>query len=171
MFNRWQDRIEGARLLDLFCGSGSVGIEALSRGASSSAFVDSRRPALEMARRNLSKLGGSRAARSSALFLRSTADVRGFRPRLDRLGSFDLVFADPPYGFEVGSALLAEVALRMESGGSLVLEHSSRIDPPGSQPRLARLDQRAYGDSTLTWYQSEAPDAGNGSLAHSAGGK
>ena len=89
VFSAIQFEVEGARVLDLFCGSGQMGIEALSRGAQSCVFVDSSRASQDVTKKNLTTTGLMKQARVAAMdyqmFLKSSKDT------------FDLVFLDPPY--------------------------------------------------------------------------
>jgi len=108
--------VEGAVVCDLYCGSGAMGIEALSRGATSCAFVDDDPACLRAARRNLEAVGlASRAAR----FVR--ARLPGWRPD----GPVDLVCCDPPYGEVDVAALLDGVEARV-----VVLETERALDAP-----------------------------------------
>lgn len=136
--------LRGARVLDLFAGTGALGIEALSRGASSATFVERARPALAALRENLTTLGLLGEARVLA------APARRAAVTLE--GPFDLVFADPPY------AILAEVPPILASLGAclsddarLVIEHASRDAAP-EIPGFVPEPSRRYGDATVTVY-------------------
>lgn len=110
------DAIEGASVLDLFAGSGAMGIEALSRGAASATFVESDRRVIEVLRDNLDTLGFDEV---STVVL---ADGVGY---LDRAGPFDLVILDPPYAFEGWVDLLGRV-----DAGTVVIESDREIEVP-----------------------------------------
>ena len=134
------------RVLDLFCGSGALGLEALSRGATSCVFVDEHRQAVSATEANLlkAKLEGGRAVR---------ADAFAFLSR-DK-GSYDLIFADPPYWKGYGDtdhvAKLLELPVleeRLAKGGYLIAEISSSQSSPNS-PVLRLLDRREYGSSAI----------------------
>ncbi|MGH6875599.1 MAG: 16S rRNA (guanine(966)-N(2))-methyltransferase RsmD [Aestuariivirgaceae bacterium] len=135
--------IEGARVLDLFAGTGALGLEALSRGARFCQFVDERAEARGLIRRNADGLG-------------VIGQCKIWRRDATRLGScapqppYDLAFIDPPYGKSLG-----EKALRsLIEGGWLakdavaVLEESARSEVEIPQG-LAQMDQRAYGDTKV----------------------
>jgi 16S rRNA (guanine966-N2)-methyltransferase len=107
--------IEGASVLDLFAGSGALGIEAISRGAARAGFVESTAPGVEAIARNLPVLGDRRHD-ASVVRDDAVSYVRG-------CGYFDLVFADPPYAFERWDDLLRCLATRT---GLLVIETSER---------------------------------------------
>lgn len=141
--------LDGARVLDLYAGSGALGIEALSRGAAHAVFVERAAASLESLRRNLAQLELGNHSR----VLR--ADVRSAIRRMAVRGErYDLVLMDPPYAS--GEAEKTMVAL-VESGllavgGVLVLE-ASRRHLPGPVPGLERLDARRYGDTVLLRFQ------------------
>lgn len=147
LFSIWQDRIAGARFLDLFAGSGAVGLEALSRGAERVCYVERSSKALSVLRRNLKDLGAQqrvevrRGALPAALKRRASA-------------SFDLVFADPPYVFEDHAGLLQALEGWVSASGEVVIEHSKRC-PTAEIAGWQLHDQRRYGESCLSFYTSE----------------
>ena len=167
VFGRLPD-LEGARVLDLFAGTGALGIEALSRGAASAAFVERARPALACLEENLAGLGLAERARV----------VRGaVLPALARLARegarFDLVLMDPPYGAPDAAPALHALARTglLAPAGTLVLE-TSRRHPPDRVPGLALADERLYGDTLVARYvrSDEARDAvGDGAAAEGGG--
>lgn len=130
--------IPGARVLDLFAGSGALGLEALSRGAAEAVFVDRGRQSLAAVEHNVARLG----AGDLATVVRGEAIryVRGLEP-----GAFDLALADPPYG-EGYAANLVELFLERPFAHQLWVEH--RRSESVSVPDRAR--QRRYGDTLLT---------------------
>jgi 16S rRNA (guanine966-N2)-methyltransferase len=143
--------IEGARVLDLYAGTGALALEALSRGASAALLVESAREALGALRANVEALGLEDRARVVA------GDVAQAMRRLGDAGPFDLVFADPPWAMVDDGppiAALADLARRggIAPEGRVVLEHSARTPPPDIDG-LVRLDTRRYGDSALTFYK------------------
>ncbi len=136
-------RIEGARVLDLFAGTGALGLEALSRGATEAVFVERARSALRLLEQNIEALGAGTQAR----IVRADA-VR----YLERAGEerFDLALADPPYGKGYAATLLRRAAER-PFARELWVEHRSR-EP---LPELPGLRQRRYGDTTLTIWEQD----------------
>ena len=130
--------VEGARVLDLFCGSGALGIEALSRGAGDAALVDTRPGA---ARRNVEELGLT----ARATVLRS--DARRFLRGAEE-GSFDLVLCDPPYTLadRLASDLDPLIRRVLVDGGRAMIESSP--DNP-LQMDIPLLTERAYGDTLI----------------------
>ena len=133
--------LPGARVLDLFAGSGALGLEALSRGAQSADFVESSAHSLKVLQRNLAAL---EAGHEAAVH---RADALKFIAGLPRL-SYDVAFADPPYGEsfaeEVATQWLASPFARV-----LGVEHAKRLQLPGSE------DRRVYGDTVVTFYRTE----------------
>jgi 16S rRNA (guanine966-N2)-methyltransferase len=146
LFSIWSDRIQGARVLDLFAGSGVVGLEALGRGALSAVAVDQSARAVEILETNAGKLG------ERLLDIRRLT-LPGGIPRLAEQGPFDLVYADPPYNFPMYPEVLEAVAPLLAEDGELVVEHSSRRELPIEVGRLTRTDVRKYGESALSFYR------------------
>ena len=133
-------QVKGAAVLDLFAGSGALGLEALSRGASHITFVERSRAPLRVLKGNIELLGAgpmTRVVRGHAL-----AYAKRIEP-----GTVDLVLADPPYGRGLASRLL-ELYLERPFADALWVEHRSGEPLPPS-PGL-RVRQRVYGDTTLT---------------------
>ena len=138
--------VEGAVVVDLFAGSGALGLEALSRGASHVTFVDISRSALRVVRGNIKLLGAGAATR----VVRADALVHAKRMQREEI---DLALADPPYGRGLAGRLLDRYGER-PFAGALWVEHRSREELP-DRPGL-RLRQRVYGDTTLTIAEAEA---------------
>lgn len=155
--------VAGARVLDLYAGTGALGIEALSRGAESAVFVESARPALAALRENLASLGLAGGARESsgagapARVLAEPVARAVLRLATASAEPFDLVFADPPYD-DVDAALAALEALVpvLAPGARVVLEHATRR-PPRPSPVLAVVRTRTYGDTGLTFLALSRP--------------
>ena len=143
--------LAGAKVLDLFAGSGALAIEALSRGADSAIFVDSSRQARDTIRDNLQRC--SLAAGSEIL----QQDVWTALPQVALRGPFDLIFADPPYGKGYAPRLLGECS-RLELSGSdgiLVIETARQDELPERKGRLACFDRRRYGLTMLHFFQAD----------------
>jgi 16S rRNA (guanine(966)-N(2))-methyltransferase RsmD len=141
--------IGGAKVLDLYAGTGALGLEALSRGASQVVFVEERRPALVSLAENLAALGvGAETLVVSRPVERCRASIAAHFP-------FDLVLADPPYADIVGGQAIRAVEGLLEGllapGGRLVVEHSSQGEAP-SLAGLARRETRRYGDTCLSFF-------------------
>jgi 16S rRNA (guanine966-N2)-methyltransferase len=141
----------GARVLDLYAGTGALGLEALSRGASSATFVESDRRALEALARNVDAL--RERARCRILPMAATRAV-------SRLANDQatLVLCDPPYA-EVTSGSVAKLLDAVIAGkaasedATVVLEHASRDTPAVSALPWERLSQHEYGDTTLSLFR------------------
>lgn len=148
LFSIIQAYVPGARVLDLFAGSGALALEALSRGAECAALADRDREAAVCIRRNVEKLRFAEAAR---LY---TADWRQAVSQMQAEGRrFDLVFLDPPYRLPVLEeccAALADAAL-LEADALMVLEH--RLDtPPAPDARFVLWKDRVYGDTAIHFF-------------------
>jgi 16S rRNA (guanine966-N2)-methyltransferase len=140
------ERVPDARVLDLYAGSGAIGIEALSRGAASVDFVERSREALEALRANLDRTRLGDAARVHA------RDVERFLESTD--GTWDLVIADPPYEARAIVAPLRAVAGHVAPGGLIVLKHFWRTEPP-TLDGVRLMRQRRFGETMLTMMEAE----------------
>jgi 16S rRNA (guanine(966)-N(2))-methyltransferase RsmD len=148
LFDVWQDRVAGGRVLDLFAGSGAVGLEALSRGASEVILVEKDRAVLHYLRRNCRHTDSS-AARVVRIDLPSgLGRLAGGAAQL-----FDLVFADPPYRFSRFADLLSELEPVLAPGGEAAIEHRRGVELPEAEGGLIRVDCRRYGDSLVSFYR------------------
>jgi 16S rRNA (guanine(966)-N(2))-methyltransferase RsmD len=140
-----------ACVLDLYAGSGALGLEALSRGAASARFVDADRDACDLIRKNASALGLSADVTCSPV-VRWLAKEAG--------GTFGWVFLDPPYGshetgeLEKALDLLAKKAL-VGADGIVVAEHDWRHEPDDRYGPLALFDRRRYGQTAVSFYRHE----------------
>ncbi len=143
---RQGDRVREARVLDLFAGTGALGIEALSRGAIAATFVDDGRIALDLLRRNLALAGMA----GRATILRS--DARRLPPAPPG-NACDLIFLDPPYGKALGGPALAAAANGgwIAPGALIVWEESGGQAPP---PGFGLVDRRRYGDTHITMLEA-----------------
>jgi len=150
LFNILAAQVPGARFLDLFAGTGAIGIEALSRGAAEVVFVDAERSALDLVRANLRATGLE--GRVQALQFRLPEGLGKIH------GPFEIIYADPPHAWGDFSGLLAAVgsAGLLAPDGVFVLEHSRRTEAPEHGPGLARYRQARYGETILSFY--ERPD-------------
>jgi len=142
IFNIVAPYIEGATVIDLFAGSGAIGIEALSRGAAHVTFVDREERGLAILRQNLDTLGLKQRARVIR------ADVaRWIEGSADELQAADLIILDPPYGDAVFDRTLLAID-RSASRATVVAEYSRRQQLP-AMSRLQLGRERRYGDTML----------------------
>lgn len=134
------DPITGARVLDLFAGTGALGLEALSRGGDHVTFVDDGAKALGLIRQNI-ELG--RVGDKTRVFRRNALKL-GTNPG----APFTLIFLDPPYGKGLGEKALigAHAGGWLAQGALIILEENQPVSPPG----FRILDQRRYGDTHLS---------------------
>ncbi len=154
LFDVWAPRLAGSRFLDLFAGSGAVGLEALGRGAAFCLAIEHSGPAFAVLSRNYETLlpdGPWQLSRA-----RLPAGLR--REDVSRGGPFDLVFADPPYEFVDWEPLLAGIASVLAAGGEAVVEHGRRNRPPARAAALERHARRAYGETELSFYSPAAKE-------------
>ncbi|HEY4955972.1 MAG TPA: 16S rRNA (guanine(966)-N(2))-methyltransferase RsmD [Gemmatimonadaceae bacterium] len=136
-----QNDIPGARVADLFAGSGALGLEALSRGATSVDFVEKSSASLRVLRANIDSLGAAGAATVYH------ADAVEFAERAE-VGAYDIAFADPPYS-SGSAARLAAHWLRVPFARVFSVEHSVSDRMPGS------AETRRYGTTAITIYRKE----------------
>ena len=135
-------------VLDLYAGTGALGIEALSRGAARCVFVDQARTSVDLIRRNLEHVA-----------LADRAEVRTDRVEtlIPRLASdtFDLVFIDPPYADKAIASVIERVAAAglLRHNGILCLETGAKADLPETVGLLHRFDQRTYGTTLISFYE------------------
>jgi 16S rRNA (guanine(966)-N(2))-methyltransferase RsmD len=144
LFNVLAPRIEGAVFADVYAGTGAVGIEALSRGASRAIFIEQSRPAVDVIRENLRSLN-----------LETRAQVRNGRATamLPQLQGLDIVFVDPPYRLE--SEYERSLAILGQAPPPLVIvQHATRFGLAESYGDLRRQRALKQGDNTLSFYEN-----------------
>ena len=139
VFNILQHEIDGAHFLDLYAGSGAMGLEALSRGAASATFVDKDKEATRCIRQNLKALGiDAQVIQSDAI------------SALKRLKSpFDIIYIDPPYELTI-EPLLEKIGDHLFKNGTILVEQSSRVTLHVKSLHL--MDKRLFGDSALYFF-------------------
>ena len=149
LFSILGPRIDGARVLDLFAGSGALGLEALSRGAAHATFVEAHRPTAEALRRTVADLALSERATVLALPAERAART------LD--GRYDIVFADPPYAQPYPAETFGDLRRRGAIGPEsvIVYEHSARSSAP-DDPAFRCERTARYGAVALSFLRSEA---------------
>ncbi len=148
LFSIWSDRLEGARFLDLFAGSGIVALEAVGRGALTALAVDDSLHAVKILETNAARLG------KGLLEIRRLTLPAGLsRLTAEGAGPFDLVFADPPYNFGPYDELLQTLPSLLAPDAEVAVEHSSRRKLPIEAGLLTRVDERRYGESAISFYR------------------
>ncbi|HHY14814.1 MAG TPA: 16S rRNA (guanine(966)-N(2))-methyltransferase RsmD [Firmicutes bacterium] len=140
--------VAGSRFLDLYAGSGAVGLEALSRGADYVVWVEANRSSVRTLRANIAKTGlaGGKVY---------PADVLRVLPRLEREGpAFDYIFLDPPYGSGLIQKTLAGLDLSslLANGGQIIAEGRKKEDAPPSMSKFKLWREQRYGDTALYFY-------------------
>jgi len=152
LFDILRSDLEGASFLDLYAGTGTVGFEALSRGAAETVFVEHDKTLAKAISDCIGKIGltgNTQVFREEAGRFLRRASLSGM--------DFGIIFADPPYASgEILKVLplISETAV-LKPGGCLVIEHPSRTVLPDGPPALRRLKSYKYGDTMLTLYRRE----------------
>lgn len=150
LFNVIMHEVPNARVLDLFCGAGTLGLEAISRGAMSALFVDESAKSLKKTAENVKIVGAeseTTLSRSDALIALKTAGKRDSR--------FSLILADPPYGLGWPAKILRAVAAAKcrEDEGVLVIEHHKKDDPGPEPVGFSLWTTRRFGDTVLSFWR------------------
>ena len=155
LFTILGESLNGARFLDVFAGSGSIAIEALSRGASEALLVENHPEVLRVLRRNLDDLALGERTRIAVM------DIYRSLPTID--SPYDIVFLDPPFpNFKNESLDPWQLAMRLVDspllapGGIIGLEHPSKLDAHPPPNGFSELTSKAYGDTSLVLWQGEA---------------
>jgi 16S rRNA (guanine966-N2)-methyltransferase len=146
LFSSLGDIVLRADVLDLYAGSGSIGLEALSRGAASVVFVERGKPALQVLRRNVDRVGLG----GDIIF----ADVERYLDGCTT--SFHLAFVDPPYALSLASvqSVLRKLIPRLNTGGDVVVHRRAGTEGPVVDG-LESIDRRRYGDTVLWRFRKE----------------
>jgi 16S rRNA (guanine966-N2)-methyltransferase len=145
LFNILQARVDGARVLDVFSGTGAVALEALSRGAASATCVESDRRAAALIAENAALC----REQQRCVIIRDVVERALLRPLAG--GPFDLIVLDPPYDYARLEEAVRDAAAQRASDGVVVLEHASRVTPPQTAGLTLTRTVKA-GDSALTFY-------------------
>lgn len=146
MFNNLGDKIKGAVVLDAFAGSGSIGIEAISRGASHATFIEKDRVANKIIDKNIKTIGienQTKHIKSSVAAWVSTSDDSEL---------FDIVFADPPY-HDLQLSTVKRLMGYLKPEGLMILSHSGRGEEHFGTNEFVVVDDRSYGNAHLTFFR------------------
>lgn len=152
LFSMIADRLPDARVLDLYAGTGALGLEALSRGAREVIFVENQNSSLNILRENISRCGSTHdstiIAQDVLTFLSTETLRREPTP-------FNLIFADPPYETVDFLPLLTqlETSRRVDPDGLIIIEHFKKVSLPQEAGDLRQVRQSRYGDTMLTFYR------------------
>jgi 16S rRNA (guanine(966)-N(2))-methyltransferase RsmD len=145
LFNILAPRIDGARVLDVFAGTGAVALEALSRGAVAATCIDNDRRAARLIEENATLCG----EQNRCAIIRENVERALQRPVPG--GPFEIIVLDPPYEYAALEDVVRQAGRQRAAGGVVVLEHASRVTPPAA-PGLALTRTVKSGDSALTFY-------------------
>ena len=146
LFSMLQDAVRNARVLDLFAGSGQLGLEALSRGAAHAVFVDGAKKAVEIVRRNAERTHLQDKAR--IVSADALAFLRGCREQ-----PFDLVFLDPPYASDLLEQVLTKVEPLVNDGGIIVCETNESTKLPMRLGRFYLAKSSRFGQAYIRIYR------------------
>lgn len=149
VFSILGERVLGSRVLDLFAGTGALGLEALSRGAACAVFVDHHRPSVTVIRANLERCG-IRPPEGEILALSAAAAVSRLASQ-NRL--FDLIFMDPPYGKGWVGKILGLLDPVAAPEALIIAEHHEQDPVPDSLPPWEAADRRRYGTVGVTFFR------------------
>ncbi|MBE5749529.1 MAG: 16S rRNA (guanine(966)-N(2))-methyltransferase RsmD [Clostridiales bacterium] len=143
LFNILRNRIYGSNFLDLFCGTGAIGIEAISHGAKTVTFNDIERKSLAVLKSNLEKL------KVTEDYKITNFDALSFLMRSGPV--YDIIYIDPPYKMDIYDKLLKLSVNALNDGGIVIFESEQPFD--GQVDGLIKYDERKYGRARLTFYK------------------
>jgi 16S rRNA (guanine966-N2)-methyltransferase len=152
LFDILRNKMDGAVFLDLFAGTGTVGFEALSRGAATTYFVEDNPVRCRAIRDFLTRLGLADRA-----FVHTKRALDFLKEAARKGMTFDIIFADPPYASDEIDIILplVDTSPVLAEGGSVMVEHPSRTTPCSGLQSLAFIRNYRYGDTMLTLYRKE----------------
>jgi 16S rRNA (guanine(966)-N(2))-methyltransferase RsmD len=150
LFNILGQWLDGQTVLDLYAGTGALGLEAVSRGASRAVLVDQDKEALSLCRQNTDHLGFGEQVEILAQPVGRAMEGLGKRGQ-----TFDLIFADPPYAARAVQEVLEGVARAglLAPGGTVIVEHDKREPAPESHEGFSRVDGRVFGDTMVSFFR------------------
>jgi len=153
IFNVIRESLPGSKVLDLYAGSGAFGIEALSRGASLSIFVDNNINCISAIRYNLGQL---EIGKQNSQVLKKEA-VTAISELNNKSTTFDIIFMDPPYhkGLARNTLIKIDSCDILSGRGLVVLEHFAKDDMPERAESLVRFKQKRYGDTVVSYYRKK----------------
>jgi len=145
IFNTISPLVAQSDFLDLFAGTGNIGIEALSRGAKSCTFVDKSLQAIKCIKNNLSNTGFE--DRSTIML----GDSRTIIAKLTQ--TYDIIFLDPPYGYDLVMPIMKKLKLLLKEEGIIVVETENKIELPSQCDTFRLLKTSRYGDTQVGYYK------------------
>jgi len=150
--------VQGAKVLDLFAGTGAMGLEAFSRDAGFVIFIDNNRLALDLIKRNIAHcLSGYKSNCQLQVIQHDlTKGIPLIHYPLETRTGFDLIFADPPYGKNISVSVLNSIneSNLLAENGMLIVEERFNIPLPNKLTHLCLIDKRVYGESGFWLYES-----------------
>jgi 16S rRNA (guanine966-N2)-methyltransferase len=154
LFNMIQGNLDGARVLDLFSGTGNLGLEALSRGAQNVLFVEKSRKSIQILEKNIAKL------KIEEPYQILQKDVLSFLRNYEG-EPFDLIFADPPFTEAMAHDVMqaADESRAFHSQTLMMIESARREKILDDYPHLTRYDVREFGDKFLSFFQQKAQES------------
>jgi 16S rRNA (guanine966-N2)-methyltransferase len=158
LFNVLGTAVGGSRFVDLFAGTGAIGIEALSRGAAEVVFIENHAPAANLIRKNLESLGVPTGATVLAVDALRGLDMLAARHRPGD-SPFDFIFLDPPYAAADNYARVLRflgAAAFLAPGGIVIAEHHRKFDLPEHSGKLQRVRVLKQGDAALSFFRRSA---------------
>lgn len=153
LFSILAPRLADARFLDLFAGSGQIGLEALSRGVAEAVFVENERRAVQIIRGNLAKTHLTEAARVMAMSAAAALKLLSAEVAKGTKLPFDIIFLDPPYANAHASLAKLAAMLPLATDGILILEHESNQPAPVNVTCLQLVRSCKYGTAMLSFYR------------------
>jgi 16S rRNA (guanine966-N2)-methyltransferase len=158
VFSILSEKVVDARVLDLFAGTGNLGLEALSRGASFAVFVDNEKRSIEVIKENIASLGFEQLAQvvqaevPEDINKIKRSEVRGQKAEETK---FDLVFLDPPYlkDLEIPTIEALNKFNLLNDNAAVVVEHHKKTELPEDIQELKKVRQQKYGDTIVTFYK------------------
>jgi len=144
LFNMIQGEIPGCVFLDMFAGSGSIGIEALSRGAEKAVFVDKSKASINVVTENIASAEFN--DRSRVVYMDAADFLKSDREK------YDLVFLDPPYNLGILEKILPLLEERMNDGGKIICEHEQRLELPDKIGRIYLKKKYKYGKIEISQF-------------------
>ena len=163
LFSILDSRITQARVLDLCCGTGTIGLEAISRGASHVVFVDQHPDSLQLLRDNLKRCGNPKGT----VVISSDAWQVAHQPQFLHYAPYDIIFVDPPYQDQEIERLVCTMGAEqvLSHDGVMIVEHFWKTCLPQEVGRLQQTRQSRYGDTILTFFQQSLHSHANRRLS------